>query len=732
MAVFHGTFSIVLIIGSLCILPQDLDALSVDDNFFPKLVKRFESEASKLSGEEVHIHEEELQDALRVGREYVEKWEQLEAQISEENRKKGVNEGTTRATGSRRYSSKRHNPEAMARSKEAAIYLVARKYLSDRLGIPAEKIGDLGRLPNTASDRQACDFSSKFRNIDGTCNNIDIPLYGKSGTIFSRLIANSNEGYDDGISTIRKSKLTKNPLPSARLVSSAVVYNDSVPNPAVTLLTMQWGQFLDHDLTSTPTFTKSDGTEFACCSTNITGTSVLTAPHPECLPIAIPSNDPTYNPSSIGQQTCMNFIRSTYGNNLDGTAPRTRSHINALTHWIDASNVYGSTAAKAASLRNTTSGRGKLKTSISSNRQMLPLLSANVFDAGDHRVNEQPLLTIMHTLWVREHNRIADNLYTVAPNQTDEFYYQHARRIVIAEMQHIIYTEYLPVIIGPDLAAQVMSSEYGYYSGNPAIFTEFSTAAYRMGHSQVRSFIRLFDRSGRVSKDSYFLSDSFMNPSRLLTNVNFFDDALRGLLQVPAQAVDNCFADDITSQLFKPNGQRLGFDLIALNIQRGRDHGLPPYVSMLYYLASNFLLQTQPTNFDHLVPRIPAEIVASLRSVYETVYDVDLYIGGVAEKPLPNAELGPTFAGIFALQFLNLRRTDRFFYNYNVNQPTGFRSAQLAQIQRVSLARIICDNSDRSITTIQPKVFRTPDDLLNKPVPCTNLYGIDFYKMTPL
>lgn len=54
----------------------------------------------------------------------------------------------------------------------------------------------------------------------------------------------------------------------------------------------------------------------------------------------------------------------------------------------------------------------------------------------------------MHTLWVREHNRIADNLYTVAPNQTDEFYYQHARRIVIAEMQHIIYTEYLPVIIG--------------------------------------------------------------------------------------------------------------------------------------------------------------------------------------------------------------------------------------------------------------------------------------------
>jgi peroxidase len=63
-------------------------------------------------------------------------------------------------------------------------------------------------------------------------------------------------------------------------------------------------------------------------------------------------------------------------------------------------------------------------------------------------VNEQPLLTVMHTIWLREHNRIAENLVRVVPGQTDEFYYQHARRIVIAEMQHIIYNEYLPVMIG--------------------------------------------------------------------------------------------------------------------------------------------------------------------------------------------------------------------------------------------------------------------------------------------
>lgn len=120
----------------------------------------------------------------------------------------------------------------------------------------------------------------------------------------------------------------------------------------------------------------------------------------------------------------------------------------------------------------------------------------------------------MHTIWVREHNRIVDNLHIVAPFQTPEFYYQQARRIVIAEMQHIIYNEYLPVMIGilinfllftyfrvnhvifflllgPERAAQVTSGEFPYSPYiDPAIATEFSTAAFRMGHSQLRSFIR--------------------------------------------------------------------------------------------------------------------------------------------------------------------------------------------------------------------------------------------------
>jgi hypothetical protein len=101
------------------------------------LVKRFESEASQRSTEEIHIPGDELTEALRIGRKYVEQWEKLENQISKEVRKTEENHGTTNVGEKNmnypcRHASKPHDPEVAAESKEAAVYLVARKYLSDK------------------------------------------------------------------------------------------------------------------------------------------------------------------------------------------------------------------------------------------------------------------------------------------------------------------------------------------------------------------------------------------------------------------------------------------------------------------------------------------------------------------------------------------------------------------------------------------------------------------------
>lgn len=70
------------------------------------------------------------------------------------------------------------------------------------------------------------------------------------------------------------------------------------------------------------------------------------------------------------------------------------------------------------------------------------------FLAGDQRVNENVGVAAVHTLWLREHNRLAEELANLNPQWEDETLYQEARRVVIAEIQHITYNEYLPMVLG--------------------------------------------------------------------------------------------------------------------------------------------------------------------------------------------------------------------------------------------------------------------------------------------
>src|SRR5262249_591488 len=116
-----------------------------------------------------------------------------------------------------------------------------------------------------------------------------------------------------------------------------------------------------------------------------------------------------------------------------------------------------------------------------------------LFVAGDVRANENVELTALQTLFVRNHNLIATKLQKAHPTWTDEQLYQEARKMNIAEYQYITYTEYLPDLLGPN----AMPAYFGY---NPkvsaAIATEFSTVAFRFGHSLLDGEIERHGNNG--------------------------------------------------------------------------------------------------------------------------------------------------------------------------------------------------------------------------------------------
>ena len=133
------------------------------------------------------------------------------------------------------------------------------------------------------------------------------------------------------------------------------------------------------------------------------------------------------------------------------------------------------------------------------------------------------------------------------------------------------------------------------------------------------------------------LNKQFLNPELLYTPGNL-DKFLVGLATQPSQKFDNVMTDQVTNHLLQPKDKNFGLDLVALNIQRGRDHGLQGYNAFRELCGLG-----KAKSFDRLANLIPRKIVAKMKEIYESVDDVDLFIGGISETPAPGSILGPTF-----------------------------------------------------------------------------------------
>ena len=526
-----------------------------------------------------------------------------------------------------------------------------------------------------------------IRNIDGTDNNISNPSYGSAGSDLIRL---SEFDYEDGFSEPRGGDPSV--LPSPRAISNAVsAQTFSIPNAkGVSDWVWQWGQFLDHDLSLSPSGTES-------------------------FNIPVPQGDEFFDPFNTGTaEISLNRSES----NTDGSG--VRQQFNEITAYIDASNIYASESTRTNFLRSN-DGTGKLRATTADNGEKLLIKntdnlenetggspnSEDFFVSGDVRANEQVGLLTAHTLFMREHNRLADELKTRLDNgetalvnkrdaaiadtnnnvnDEGDFIFEAARKVVGAQMQVITYEEWLPIVLGKNPLVN-----YSGYNDtvNAGIANEFSTAAFRFGHTMLSPNLNRVDNNNNIVA-SLSLQESFFDPDEV--QQNGVDTILKGLAFQKAQEVDTFLVDDVRNFLFGAPGAG-GFDLASLNLQRGRDHGIPDINTVRRALGlSGYSTFLELTGGDE-------DLANALASIYSDIDEVDLWIAGLAEQKVNGGLLGETFSSILIDQFSRSRDGDRFFYlnelaHLNILDPT---------LETLTLSEIIRHNS--TIDNIQDNAF---------------------------
>ena len=311
------------------------------------------------------------------------------------------------------------------------------------------------------------------------------------------------------------------------------------------------------------------------------------------------------------------------------------------------------------------------------------------FLAGDCRSNEQMVLASIHTLFLREHNRIATTLGKINRYWNGEKIYQETRKIIGAVLQKITYEDFLPIIIGDTLL------EYKRYDPtiNPGILNSFATAAFRFGHSLIRPTFDILDKGFNPTGNPLPLRQLFFNNTFI--RECGIDELMLGLLGNKSQRVDRKLAYGILNNLFERENSP-GLNLAALNIQRGRDHGLPGYNEYRGVWGLGKVKSFRETRDE-----IPYKSRIKLYKLYNDDPNIaDLWVSGLAETPAPGALVGPTFSCIIREQMKRVRDGDRFFYE----KPGVFPYSQLREIKKASLSRILCDNLE-NVVSVQENAF---------------------------
>ncbi|XP_052660333.1 myeloperoxidase-like isoform X3 [Harpia harpyja] len=408
----------------------------------------------------------------------------------------------------------------------------------------------------------------------------------------------------------------------------------------------------------------------------------------------IPPNDPRIK----NTRDCLPFFRSapacTSGRAI-------RDQINALTSFLDGSMVYGSEVPLANKLRDQTNQLGLLAVNQNftdkgkaympfNNMQKSPCLTVSreakipCFLAGDSRANEMLELACMHTLFLREHNRLARGLKRLNPHWNGEKLYQEARKILGAMIQIITYRDYLPLLLGTSFRRLIPRYRGYNESVDPRISNVF-TLAFRFAHASVPPTVDRLNQNYKSIGPKIQLRNAFFAVWRIVKEGGI-DPFLRSLManQAKLMTQQQMVVDELRDRMFEQI-ERIGFDLPALNMQRSRDHGLPGYNSWRQFCGLS-----QPSGLKTLARVLRNHGLAKkFIQLYGTPKNIDIWIGALAEPFVNGGRVGPLMACLIGTQFRNIRDGDRFWWE----SGGVFTPWQRSSLAKISLSRIICDNT---------------------------------------
>lgn len=481
-------------------------------------------------------------------------------------------------------------------------------------------------------ERKKKECRTIFRTFDGTCTNNQNKLWASAGTPHYSYVHQSSSKTPTG-----------HGLPSPRLISNVLSTQttDIFNARGMSELVVYFAQFLDHTIVAT-------------ASNEL-----------ESMPIPIPSYDPIFQNFTKGELPFQRSVRGIVPNSGGAERP-----VNLLSSAIDLATLYSSNQDRINALRAFKDGQMK-----TSEGNMLPLNTEGLVNAptkeakyylsGDHRANEHPVLTAFHTLFLREHNLLAKDLKKAFPSWNDWRLFNMARQINIVQFQKITFEEFLPTMTGRRLPKYQGYNEHV----NPTLSDIFTTAAYRVGHTMVPNQITRKGPNMSKMPSIPFTKMFFRKTSVLTEGVEPF---IRGAIYRKAQEVDVLVSSSIRNHLFTGIPQEKGFDLIALNIQRSRDHAIPSYNTIRKMFG-----RSRARTFQQITSNLALQ--SRLATLYGSPDKVEAWVGLMAEDHMRGASMGPTLYRVWRSEFRRIRDGDVFFYK----RPNVIPHEVWAKVHRV-------------------------------------------------